>query len=161
MSDQYLPERINSLLDYYNAEETTDEQRIKIEAELEELDLQLESLLESLKGYVVETEADLDYYKAWLKRKSETAKARVERVDKYIMQLMMRRKLTKIKAGIFTLALQESKFVDIQDAGLLSMEYVREKTIYEPDKLKLSKDLKEGKKISGAVLGTRTNLITK
>lgn len=161
MPDQLIPERIQSLLDLYNSDECTDQQRLLIEEELETLDLKFENLLEHLKIDVIEAEADLEHWKAWLKAKSEKTNARIERLDKYIVRLLQRRGMDKIKTGLFTMSLRESKYVEVVDEALLPKAYVRSKTTYEPNKLLLNKDLKEGKQVSGAELKTRINLITK
>jgi hypothetical protein len=162
MPDQLIPERIRSLLDLYNAVETTDEQREHLEQELEELELSFAQLLEQLEIDIVETNADIEYWKEWLTAKAKRAKMRMDSTEQYIIRLMKRKGIQKTKAGIFSsLRLQDSEYVYIENDKLLGREYLTPHTTYSANKLKITKAIRDGKTVSGAELKQRTNLIVK
>lgn len=92
-----------------------------------------------------------------LKEKAERETKALERLESYMHSMFLRSGEKKIIAGTFTLSTRTSTSVWLSPEFNVP-EYMRTKTVVEPDKVAIKEALKDGKQIAGASLTTKENL---
>jgi hypothetical protein len=109
-------------------------------------------------AYIMETERQSAYLKAYAKELAERAKTAERRADwlrTYLREHMAVAGITKItdERGLFsaTLAVGRDKSIDVFDAAQLPADYLREiPAKYEPDKILIGKAIDSGFQVPGA-----------
>lgn len=90
---------------------------------------------------------------ARLENRKKQIKARKESLIDYLRQNMEACNFKKISCPLFTITLVEGReSVAISDESLLPDEFVTVKTVIAPDKIAISKAIKEGQEVAGASL---------
>lgn len=92
-----------------------------------------------------------------LKEKADRETKALDRLESYMQSMFLRSGEKKITAGTFTLSTRTSTSVLLEPEFNVP-EYMRTKTVVEPDKTAIKEALKEGKQIAGASLATKENL---
>lgn len=109
---------------------------------------------------IVEQTSDLrimaDGYKEWAKKKVEQAKlmeAKAERLEATLLSIMQITGESQIQAGAHKVTMRANNpKVEIKDVALVPAEFLRTKTVTEPDKIALKKALQQGLTIDGCDL---------
>lgn len=154
-----IPEVMRRLLEDYNSEECSDDERLKIELQLENLELELSDFLTGACTFLGECQANEEIWKSEierLKKKQQMAKAKAERTENFIKESMLRRGVDKIDTGLYTLGFRKSEAVIVSNEALLPSKYTRTKI--EADKVAIKRAIKEGEHINGAWIETYKNL---
>ncbi len=88
-----------------------------------------------------------------LEKRKKQIKARKESLIDYLRENMEACDIKKISCPLFTITLVEGRdSVAISDESLLPDEFVTVKTVIAPDKIAISKAIKEGQEVAGASL---------
>jgi len=88
-----------------------------------------------------------------LDKRKKQIKARKESLIDYLRENMEACDIKKISCPLFTITLVEGRdSVAISDESLLPDEFVTVKTVIAPDKIAISKAIKEGQEVAGASL---------
>lgn len=137
---------------------------------LESLDLDTETLADSLEGIAGEFEekakgilaftenmnGDIDALSNEIKRlqgRKSTLENRKKRLREYLLHNMEASGIRKIECPYFTASLREgSESVDIDDLESIPDEYVKVEVKETPDKTAIKRDLKAGIEINGVSL---------
>ena len=154
-----IPEVMRRLLEAYNAEETTDDERLNIEVQLENLELELSVFIDGACTFLGECEANEEIWKTEIERlrkKQQAATMQAERTRNFIGELLQRRGVDKLDTGLYTVGFRKSEAVIVSNEAVLPPEYVRTKI--EPDKVALKKALKDGIWIDGVHIQSFKNL---
>lgn len=138
--------------------------------ELEKLDIDSETLNDTLDGIVCEfndkavailsfaenMNSDIDALSNEIKRLQARKKVfenRKARLREYLLYNMEKSGIPKIECPQFTASLRKGvESVDITDQSKLPDDYVTIEVVEKPDKAAIKRDLKAGKEISGACL---------
>lgn len=138
--------------------------------ELEKLDIDSETLSDTLDGIVCEfndkavailsfaenMNSDIDALSNEIKRLQARKKVfenRKARLREYLLYNMEKSGITKIECPQFTASLRKGvESVEIQDQNRLPDDYVSVEVVEKPDKAAIKRDLKAGKEIQGATL---------
>ena len=138
--------------------------------ELEKLDIDAETLNDTLDGIVCEfndkavailsfaenMNSDIDALSNEIKRLQARKKVfenRKKRLREYLLHNMEKSGITKIECPQFTASLRKGvESVEIQDQKSLPDDYVSVEVLEKPDKAAIKRDLKAGKEIQGATL---------
>ncbi len=88
-----------------------------------------------------------------LEKRKKQIKARKESLIDYLRENMEACDIKKISCPLFTITLVEGRdSVAITDEALIPDEFITVKTVIAPDKIAISKAIKEGQEIAGASL---------
>lgn len=88
-----------------------------------------------------------------LEKRKKQIKSRKESLIDYLRENMEACDIKKISCPLFTITLVEGRdSVAISDESLLPDEFVTVKTVIAPDKIAISKAIKEGQEVAGASL---------
>lgn len=146
--------------------------------ELEKLDLDSETMADSLEGLTGEFEekargilaftenmnGDIDALDTQIKRLTERKNVLVNRKDrlrKYLLINMEASGITKIECPFFTASIRKGvESVSITDQQSIPDEYVKVEVVEKADKAAIKRDLKAGIEIKGASLVRGDNTIT-
>lgn len=85
----------------------------------------------------------------------ELAKSECEQLENDAIQEMLNRRITECEG----FRLRKSESVAVEKTAVLPVEYVRQKTTVEPDKVKLKKALSNGEVIAGVQIITSHSLV--
>lgn len=101
----------------------------------------------------------------WLKKEKLKFDTHIKRYERAMTRLeyvaqkaLVSQNLTELEGKVNKVALRKSEYVEIYDQAQLPQEYMRNKTIIEPDKDKIKRDLKNGLAVPGAVLKIRESV---
>lgn len=146
--------------------------------ELERLDIDSETLSDTLDGIVCEFKdkavailsfaenmnSDIDALNNEIKRLQARKKVfenRKARLREYLLYNMEKSGITKIECPKFTASLRKGvESVEIQDQSLIPDEYVEVEVTEKADKAAIKRDLKAGKEINGVTLKRGATTIT-
>lgn len=97
-----------------------------------------------------------------LKENKRILENRVEYLKEKVCDYMKASGQKSANAGTFKLTMRESKSCEIVDESMIPLSYMREiPAKLEPDKKKMLKDMKDGKRIEGADLKTSYSVTVK
>ena len=123
---------------------------------------------EKLQDYVYvlksfEAEASMiDAEMSRLKENKRILENRMEYLKGKMIEFMQASGQKTANAGTFKLTVRESQSCEIEDASQIPLLYMREiPAKFEPDKVAIKKALKDGERISGAVLKTNYSVTAK
>lgn len=112
---------------------------------------------EKLESYVYvqkQLEAEIAAFEKEIERMTDrkaVLENRVKRLKEAEREFMQATGQKSAKAGTFTLSLRETKSVQIEDEGIIPMQYMVEvPATMRPDKKQMLADMKDGKTIAGA-----------
>lgn len=108
-----------------------------------------------------EKESRADALRAEAQRMVQLAK-QAESVAEYLkgrlFAAMQEQGLNSVDVAHFRLSLRKSQAVEVSDQDAIPQEYLRTKTVIEPDKIAIKAALKQGQVIPGAALADRQSL---
>lgn len=156
-------EQVRSLLDQIDPETG------ELPAEYEQARAVVATKATAVAAYILETDRQADYLKAYAKEvleRAKTAERRAEWLKTYLREHMAAAGITKIsdERGLFsaTLSPGRDKSVDVFDAAQLPADYLREiPAKYEPDKTLIRKAIDAGYEVPGARLVANDRLTIK
>lgn len=155
------PQEFIDLLERYNSDEITDDERLEIEAQLQEF-CEFKDFITHLCNYAIDKEADEAYFTPQYKRlkaRIDKAKASAARTWNFVDKLLKNRKIDKMRAGEIDLSFRKSMETIIVDPALLPDELC--KITREGKKTEIKAAINEGKVITGAYLKEKQNLQVK
>lgn len=123
----------------------------------------IERGLEALCKIRVRKMAEISGFAAEIKRLSEKSSREttaLKRLENYIFDVYKRAGVDKMTAGTFTVGKRISSQVWVSDT-FNNPQYMRTKTIVEPDKTAIKDAIKAGAQIDGAAIVTKENLSIK
>lgn len=123
----------------------------------------IERGLESLCKIRARKQADIETLTAESKRLAEKAASEtksLERLEQYMMNMLLRSGQPKLAAGTFTVGTRKSTSVWCTP-DFNNPEYMRTTTTSAPDKTKIKEAIQAGLTIDGAALVEKTNLAVK
>lgn len=155
-----IPFALSELIERYNGEETTDEEREEIERAIESLEFTSEDKANALANlfwhYTRQAEAansEIERLNA-IRRKREN---KAEWIKHYIGSFLSNMGLEKLQTNLHEFSFRSSESVVV--TGELPGDWCREiPAKYEPDKNRIKKALKDGVEIPGAYLDRKRNL---
>lgn len=110
----------------------------------------------SLASWALDIEGDIEKIEAAIERLNARKKqvvARKESLKDYLLRNMDATGITKIQCPLFTVTLVAGReSVAISDENAIPDEFLNVKTVITPDKIAISKAIKEGQIIAGASL---------
>lgn len=130
-----------------------------LQGELDGCSVLLTDKLDGIGRIMRHLEIEADGYDSEIERlsaKSRTLRNRHEWLKNYVGQCLGEG--TAIKTPLFAFSWRKSEAVEVDNFDELPEAYRRVKTIVEPDKNEIKKDLKCGAEIPGARLTTRLHL---
>ena len=150
------------LVDLYNDESTTDEERLELEEQIIEVDLSTEEKASNYAELIDWYETQTEIWKRE-KQRIERVQKRHERTAEWLRRnlgtcLQIAGKTSKFTHNFRTFRFQKSTAVEITDITKIPEEYLRHKDP-EPKKDEIKRALKDGKVIEGAHLEPKMNLI--
>lgn len=148
-------EKIDFLLEN---EQITDMQALELMENIEKI---LNEKSSGIIGYIKNKESNIDSLDNEIKRLQELKRIEKNKIDnfkKYILNGMIKSKYEKIESTLGKISIRKSESVEIIDSMKLENQYLREKISYEPDKIKIKDDIKNGCIVEGAVIKTNYSL---
>lgn len=158
-------------------------QRLALAKRLEELDMDSETIADTLEGESTELEAKIaDYGYVIRNRRSfeheitaeierltarrDAERARVNKIEEWLLTNMQACGITQIECPAFTVKVQHNpESVDIFDQSAVPFEYLRvpepKPPIAAPDKVAIKAALKAGQEVAGCALKRSVKLIIK
>ncbi|WP_045214005.1 siphovirus Gp157 family protein [Desulfonatronovibrio magnus] len=154
-----IQEEISNILQV--AEELTEDQHLPALSYLDELGLQEQSKVDAI-GYAVrKRKAEIDFLKQEeerLRHRRKSMEKRLEEFREYLLIILNRHKLTKIKGLSSTLFIRTVNAVNILDLGGIPEKFKKIITEVRVDKRGIAEELKNGWHIPGAQLEKRQSL---
>ena len=152
-----------AIMDAWNAcvDPETGEIDEGIYAEMEALQLEFDAKIENLACWAKNLTSDAAQLKAEAANMTDRAKAaerKAESLKRYIAAAL---KGSKFETPRVAIGWRKSTAVTIADDAQLPDEYLRTKTVTEPDKTAIKAALVAGKEIVGCALETRNNITLK
>lgn len=135
----------------------------KLDLLLSAKDVAITEWLEKMAKVRANVIADIDGLKSEQKRIAERVQSAERNLDTIEARMLSMLKLSgqdKINAGTFKIGTHKSVSVYVQP-GFNNADYMRVKTIAEPDKIAIKDALKQGAVIDGAYLTEKENLAVK
>lgn len=161
-----IPTHLSRLIDSYNSDEVSDEERDAIEMELQQLAERLEDKLDALASVILSGYANIEALTTERKRLETIARSRqasLERLERFVITLIQLSGLsTPINTAHHRLRVGTSTYVCVEDESSISAEWMRvipERR--EIDKSELARALKAGNTVKGAALHIRQHLVIK
>ena len=154
MTFAQIQEEIAGMLDIPD-DELNEEQRLALDAYLEELGSQEQEKVDNFAQFVRIEGARAEALKteaARLASKARTAANRISYLKERYLDAMQRNGLQKVRGQIYALSVRASDVVTITNEAILPEKYVMEKTTIMPDKLAIRDALKKGEAVPGAIL---------
>ena len=154
MTFNSLEEEISAMLSVPD-EDLTDEQRAAMCEYLDELGTAEAAKIDGFAQFVRLESARADALKAEAQRlanRARTAANRIAYLKMRYMQALQEAGLQRLKGSVYSLSIRGTDVVQVTDDKALPVDYVRTKTIIEPDKAAIKAALKEGQEIPGAEL---------
>lgn len=96
-----------------------------------------------------------------LKERNEREQKQVDHLKKYLLQSLQLRNTKKLETARNVIGMRNSVAVNIKDVADIPEKYIRTKVSKEPNKVEISKALKEGIEVPGCSLIEKTSLIIK
>lgn len=129
---------------------------------IDALQLELADKLDAIAWLIDDTEKDLAIYNhelekmAEIKEERDKAKARVDRLQRIIGNIVVDSGSEKIRTGKHVYSKRKSQTVEFQDESLIPDNYWKKtvKVDRKPVKAEIKKAIKEGKEVPGAYLAT-------
>lgn len=153
-----IPAALSGMLDLIQVDEETGE----IEpATLESVQIASEEKIIATAMYIRRLDALNKATKETIQDLQERVRADSKRIEalKYLMtKAMDSLQYTEVKSPEVTLSFRKSSSVEITDSDALPEQFLRTKTVVEPDKAAIKNALKAGEKIQGAQLVESRNL---
>lgn len=153
-----IPAALSGMLDLIQVDEETGE----IEpATLESVQIASEEKIIATAMYIRRLDALNKATKETIQSLQERVSADSKRIEalKWLMtKAMDSLQYTEVKSPEVTLRFRKSSSVEITDSELLPEQFLRTKTVVEPDKTAIKNALKAGEKIQGAQLVESRNL---
>ena len=128
------------------------------------LDKLIRTKLINIRQFVSNEENAVEMCKREVTRITEVKKAhesKVEHIKQFIIQYMEKNKIKKMDTGIGSFTLRHTAKVEIEDTAKLDPQYTRQVISFEPDKLKIKKDIAEGCYVEGAYIKEYNTLTIK
>jgi hypothetical protein len=154
MTFAQIQEEIAGMLDIPD-DELNEEQRLALDAYLEELGSQEQEKVDNFAQFVRIEGARAEALKAEAARlasKARTAANRISYLKERYLDAMQRNGLQKVRGQIYALSVRASDVVTITNEAILPEKFVLEKTTIMPDKLAIKDALKKGESVPGAIL---------
>ena len=143
-----LSKKFNAL--YELAGEAEGEELVELFNELHE---SLGDKLDSSAKVIMQLKADAEALKAEeerLKQRRKTIENNIDRLRSMMLLALKSSGEAKMKSTLFSFSMRSLASVNITDSSLLTGEYVRTKTIIEPDKKAIKESLDNGIDVKGA-----------
>lgn len=154
MTFAQIQEEIAGMLDIPD-DELNEEQRLALDAYLEELGSQEQEKVDNFAQFVRIEGARAEALKAEAARlasKARTAANRISYLKERYLDAMQRNGLQKVRGQIYALSVRAADVVTITNEAILPEKFVMEKTTIMPDKLAIRDALKKGEDVPGAIL---------
>lgn len=150
----HIEEELSAMLSIPD-EELTEEQKLDLEAYLEELGQQEADKIDRFCQFVrIETER-AEAIKAESKRlarKAQTAQNRLEYVKARYLNIMQQHGLRKVSGNVYTASVRESQAVAIEDQAAIPAEFWKVKEERSVDKVMVKNHIKAGQVVPGCSL---------
>lgn len=149
-----IEQEISNMLDIPD-EELDEEQRLTLDAYLEELGSQEQEKVDNFAQFIRIEGARAEALKAEAARlasKARTAANRIAYLKERYLDAMQRNGLQKVRGQIYAISVRTSDIVTITNEAILPEQFVMEKTTIMPDKLAIKDALKKGEAVPGAIL---------
>lgn len=160
MKPTSIPEQIELLLDRYNSDDCSEDERVSLEAQLQELCADRDDLL----GAIILKHADLSMSIEGAKAMAEKYKSKhaalvlqQEHLEQLADGLLRRSGLKEFKSEHGKIAYRKSSAVVLDPAFVVLEEWGRVKPM-EADKDKIKKLIQAGKEVPGARIEERSNI---
>ena len=129
---------------------------------IDALQLELADKLDAIAWLIDDTEKDLAIYNhelekmAEIKEERDKAKARIDRLQKYVGYVVANSGTTKVRTDKHVYSKRKSEKVEFSDQSLIPDQYYKETVTVkrEPSKTDIKKAIKDGKDVPGAYLAT-------
>lgn len=153
--DRRLRELLDGNIEEYIDRETGEVDRERLNQEIQNLHMAAEEREESLACLAAEKRAAAEVLKEKAKGILDRAK-RAERDAEWLRALvassMMIRGVKKLETAQIVATVTTTKSVEIEDMRALPGDYIRVKTVEEPDKVAIGNAIKAGQAVPGAYL---------
>lgn len=149
---------IASMLDVAD-EELTEEQRLAMDAYLNELADAEASKVDGFAGFIKVQTARAKAIKEEAQRLAARAKAienKIASMKQYYQFVLTQHDLTKLSGNVYTISLRNSKSVQVEDIDALPQEY--KKVTVEACKIEIKKALEAGTAIAGCSIVEKQSL---
>lgn len=150
----HIEEELSAMLSIPE-EELTEEQKLKLEAYLDELGQQEADKIDRFCQFVrIETER-AEAIKAEserLARKAQTAQNRLDYIRARYLTIMQQHGLRKVSGKVYTASVRESQAVAIEDQNAIPAEFWKIKEERTPDKMMIKNCIKAGQVVPGCSL---------
>lgn len=148
--------RFRVLLEKYNSEELSDESREAIEQQMLEDDSLLEEKADAMADYIAHYKSKAmvkEIEEERLRSLRERDERKAERLRKHLAAILYTSGKTKFSTPFHSYWFKKSKRVEIYEAGVVPVKYLREKpATYEPDKVLIKKAIEDGLPVNGCGL---------
>jgi len=145
-------------------EELTDEQRMDLEAYLEELGQQEADKIDRFCQFVRIESEHAEAIKAEAKRlarKAQTAQGRLNYLKARYLNIMQQHGIRKISGNVYTASVRESQAVAIEDQTVIPAEFWKVKEERSVDKTMVKNTIKAGTPVPGCALVPTYSLQTR
>ena len=150
----HIEEELSAMLSI-SEEELTDEQRMNLEAYLDELGQQEADKIDRFCQFIrIETER-AEAIKAESKRlarKAQTAQNRLDYIRARYLTIMQQHGLRKVSGNVYTASVRESQAVAIEDQNAIPAEFWKVKEERTVDKVMVKNHIKAGQVVPGCSL---------
>ena len=160
MNPTTLPEHIEVLLDRYNSDECTDDERIELEVNLSELMSDRDDLLRSMLLKHADLTMEIEGADAMAKKYKERHSRLLmqqDRLEQFANSIMRRSGMKEFKSDIGKINYRKSTAVVLDPAFVVIEEWGRVKPM-EADKTKIKELLQAGREVPGARIEERMNI---
>lgn len=159
------------------------QQQLELKQKLMEMNLDEQTIADTLEGNAGEIEAKIENYGIVLRDRESfvdaiskeierlterinAEKKRIERTKNWLLSSMVTLEIKKVECPLFTIAVQDNPpSVDVYNDKLIPEEYMRvpepKPPVPAPDKRLILDDLKAGKEVAGCVLKRDKRIVIK
>lgn len=158
-----LYELTESMKDLKSVLENSDRPEELVEY-LDAVDLQLVEKVDNIVRFTNNDELTVAAIDAEIKRLSELKMVfsnRRKRLLDYVKYVMEKFDVKKIETNFARLSFRSAKSVVVDDKELLPAEFIKVKTVAEPDKIAIKEAIESGKNVPGAHIETNQQLQVK
>ena len=159
------------------------QQQLELKAKLLTMDLDQETIADTLEGSSLEISKKIENYGIVLRdresfvdaiakeierltERMNAEKKRIERTKNWLLSSMVTLEIKQVECPLFTIAVQDNPpSVDVYNDNLIPEEYMRvpepKPPVPAPDKRLILSDLKAGKEVAGCVLKRDKRIVIK